>query len=146
MKTKTIKQTIIFKTNPQQVYQALMDSKLHSKFTGSKAKISKKVGGKFSAYDGYIEGVNLELVKDKKIVQKWRGADWPRKTDADKKLASNKGLHFSTANFSLVKTKTGTKLTFTQTGVPQEHAKAISDGWHEHYWEPMKEMLEKKKV
>ncbi|MBI4163662.1 MAG: SRPBCC domain-containing protein [Candidatus Aenigmarchaeota archaeon] len=133
MKTKAIKQTVTFKTSPGKVYQALMNSKLHSKFTGSKAKMSNKVGGKFSAYDGYIEGVNLELVKYKKIVQKWRGGDWPRD-------------HYSVVTFSLKQIKSGTKLTFTQIGVPQEHAKAISDGWHEHYWEPMKKMLETKKL
>ena len=131
MKTKTIKQTVTFKTTPYEVYEALMDSKKHTVFTGSKAKISRKVDGKFTAYDGWIEGKNLELVKDKKIVQAWRGADW------------GKG-QFSKAIFLLTKIKAGTKLAFTQTGVPAEHAKAISDGWHEHYWEPIKEMLEHK--
>ncbi len=130
MKTKTIKQIITFKAAPETVYEALMNSKLHSKFTNSKAKMSNKIGGKFSAYDRYIEGINLELVKNKKIVQKWRGQDWPQN-------------HYSKAIFSILKTKSGTKLTFTQTGVPIEHYKPISDGWHEHYWEPMKRMLEK---
>src|SRR3989338_1897135 len=130
MKTESIKQVVTFKTTPHEVYEILMDSKNHTKFTGSKAKISREVGGKFSAYDGYLEGVNLELVKDKKIVQKWHGADWVE------------GI-YSKATFSLKPVKSGTKLTFTQTGVPQEHRKSISEGWHEHYWEPMKEMLEK---
>lgn len=45
MKTKTIKQTIFFKAEPHDVYEALMDSKKHSKFTGDKAVISRKEGG-----------------------------------------------------------------------------------------------------
>jgi len=33
--------------------------KKHSKFTGDKATISRKIVGKFSAFDGYSEGTNL---------------------------------------------------------------------------------------
>ncbi len=127
---KTIKQIVVFKASSHEVYEALMNSKKHSQFTGDVAKISTKAGGKISAYSGYIEGKNLELVKDKKIVQEWRAADWPEN-------------HFSKATFLLEETKDGCKLTFTQENVPDKFAKAIGDGWHEHYWEPMKEMLEK---
>ena len=89
-----------------------------------------KINGKFSVFSGYAKGINLKLIPGKKIVQKWHGADWVE------------GI-YSKATFSLKPVKSGTKLTFTQTGVPQEHRKSISEGWHEHYWEPMKEMLEK---
>ena len=75
MKTRTIRQTVAFKATPHEVFEALMDSKKHSEFTGGKAKISRNVSGKFTAYDGYAEGTNLELVKDKKIVQTWRASD-----------------------------------------------------------------------
>jgi activator of HSP90 ATPase len=69
-------------------------------------------------------------VPDKKIVQSWRGSDWP------------KG-HFSKAIFSLKKIKNGTRLTFTQSGVPDQHYRDIRQGWRDYYWKPMKEMLEK---
>ena len=130
MKTKTIKQSVNFKATPHEVYEALMDSKKHSKFTSSRASISRNIGGKFIAYDGYISGTNLELVPDKKIVQSWTCTDW------------SEG-HFSKATFLLKKIAKGTKLVFTQTGVPEEFYEEISNGWHEHYWEHMKRMLEK---
>ncbi len=63
---KTIQQAVILKVSPHEVYEALMDSRKHSKFTGEEASISREVGGKFSAYGDYITGVNLELVPDKK--------------------------------------------------------------------------------
>ena len=66
----------------QEIYDALMDSKKNSLFTNGKASISKKVGGKFSAYDGYATGKNLELVEGKKIVQTWRASDW-KESDVD---------------------------------------------------------------
>ncbi|MBM2832567.1 MAG: YndB domain-containing protein, partial [Dehalococcoidia bacterium] len=54
-----------------------MDSRKHAKFTGDSATISREIGGKFTAYGDYAEGINLELVPDKKVVQSWRGSDWP---------------------------------------------------------------------
>lgn len=130
MKTKSIKQSVTIKATPKEIYEALMDSKKHSKFTGDKASISNKVGGKFSAYGGYCFGTNLELVPNKKIVQSWSSTDW------------QKG-HFSKATFSLSKTKTGTKLTFTQSGVPAQHHSSIKQGWIDFYWNPLKKMFEK---
>jgi activator of HSP90 ATPase len=130
MKTATIKQSATFKASPHEVYEALMDSRKHSKFTDSKASISRRIGGKFTAYDGYIEGVNLELVPDEKIVQSWRGSDWP-------------DGHYSKAIFALKKVEGGTRLTFTQTDVPEDQYESISQGWRDYYWKPMKKMLEK---
>jgi activator of HSP90 ATPase len=129
MKTRTIKQTISFKSPPSEIYELLMDSEKHSIITGAPAKISKKVGGKISAYEGYISGKNMELVKNKKIVQKWRGSDWP-------------AGHYSIATFEFIKMKSGTKLIFTQTSVPEEEYENVAQGWYEFYWNPMKEMLQ----
>ena len=129
MKTKDIHQTIIFKASPHEVYEALMYSKLHAKFTGAPAKISREVGGKFTAYGDYIDGENLELVPDKKVVQKWRGNEWPQG-------------HYSVITFSLTQIKEGTRLDFKQTSVPEEHVEHIRQGWIEHYWDKMKKTFE----
>jgi activator of HSP90 ATPase len=130
MNTKTVRQTITFKAPPHDVYEALMDSKKHSKFTGDKASISRKVGGKFSAFDGYSEGTNLELIPDNKIVQAWRASDWPEG-------------HYSQVAFTFKEIPGGTRLLFTQTGVPEGQFDDISQGWRDYYWAPLKEMLEK---
>jgi activator of HSP90 ATPase len=130
METKSIRQTVTIKATPHDVYEALMDAKKHAAFTGGKAVISRAVGGKFSAFDGYAEGVNLELVPDKKIVQTWHAEDWPEG-------------HFSKATFTLAKVEGGTRLTFTQTGVPAEQQEEVAKGWRDYYWTPLKEMLEK---
>ena len=130
MKTKTIRQSVTIKATPREVYEALMDSRKHSKFTGAKARISRKMSGKFTAYGKYIQGINLDLVPGKRIVQAWRGSDWP------------KG-HYSMATFSFKRVKAGTRLVFTQIGVPDREYKGIHQGWRDYYWKPMKEMLEK---
>ena len=128
---KTIKQSVSFKALPSQVYNALIDSKLHAKFSKAKAKISKKIGGKFTAYDGYLTGKNLILVPGKKIVQSWHSSEWA------------KG-HMSKVTFIFKKIKTGTKLMFTHNNVPLNDVKDVTEGWKKFYWQPMKKMLEKK--
>ena len=42
---KTIRQSVTFKATPHAVYEALMDSRKHARFTGDAASISRKVGG-----------------------------------------------------------------------------------------------------
>ena len=130
MKTKTIRQVVAIKAKARDIYETLMDSKKHSKMTGGKAKISRKIGGKISAYDDYIEGVNLELIPNKKIIQAWRGSDWT-------------AGHYSKAIFTLSPIRGGTRLTFTQSGVPSDQYDSIKQGWIYFYWKPMKVLLEK---
>jgi activator of HSP90 ATPase len=130
MNTKSIRQSVTIKAGPHEVYEALMDARKHAAFTGGRAVISREVGSRFSTFDGYAEGVNLELVPDRKIVQTWRASDWPEG-------------HYSRATFALEGVKGGTRLVFTQTGVPEASYEDIAQGWRDYYWKPMKEMLEK---
>ncbi len=130
MKTRTIRQSVTLPAPPEAVYQALMTSRGHAAFTGAPARISPRVGGRFSAWGDYIHGKNLELVPGKKIVQAWQPSEegWP----AD---------HFSRVTFKLAPTKGGTRITFTQSGVVAEHAGHLSSGWKESYWEPLRRYL-----
>jgi activator of HSP90 ATPase len=129
--TKTIEQSVTFNASPHEVYEALMDSEKHSQFTGAKAVISREVGGSFTAYDGALSGTILELVPDTKIVENWLGSDEGWVPD-----------HYSTATFSLEAVDGGTRLTFVQTGVPEQSFEQISSGWQTYYWPKMKQMLE----
>ena len=130
MKTKTIRQTVLFKVSSHEVFEALMDSKKHSKFSGAKASISRKIGGKFSVYNGYAAGKNLEIIPDKKIIQSWCASDW------DEAAISTVVFEFSTI-------KSGSRLQFTHSQIPAEHAESIAQGWKDFYWKPMKEMFSK---
>lgn len=130
MRTRTLRQTATFPAPPEEVYRALMTSQGHTAFTGATARISPKVGGRFTAWDGYITGVNIELVPPRRIVQKWRPQEegWPED-------------HYSTVTFVLTATPQGTRLTFTHAGVVAEHAGHLAAGWREHYWGPLREYL-----
>jgi activator of HSP90 ATPase len=121
MKTKTLHQSVVFETDPHEVYEVLMDSKKHAAFTGAKATIGREVGDSFSVWDEWATGSNVELVPNKKIVQRWRGADWPTG-------------HYSVVRFELKKVDRGTRLDFTQTGIPETLYEEIAKGWKEWYW------------
>jgi activator of HSP90 ATPase len=123
---KTIRQTATIRgATPHEIYETIMDSKKHSRLSGSRTTVGRRVGGPFRVGRD-LEGKNLALVKDKKIVQSWRSNDWP------------KG-HYSRATFSLARTTGGTRITFRQSGVPDKHYRSITSGWREYYWEPLKE-------
>jgi len=126
---RRIRQTVTINATPRAVYEALMDSRRHAKFTGGAARISRKVGGAFSVFDGYARGVNVALERNRRIVQTWRANDWPAR-------------HYSLVTFALTKASKGTRLTFTQTNIPSDQVESVRQGWKEFYWTPLKAMLE----
>ncbi|MEI7604080.1 MAG: SRPBCC family protein [bacterium] len=130
MKTRDIKQVLRFQAPIKEIYEMLMDEKKHSELTGSKAIISEKVDGEFSLYDGSITGKNLQLVKNKKIVQEWRYdfPDWPED-------------YFSIVTFTFKDDNGNTKLYFSHEDIPAQFVDDIEDGWHQYYWKPMKKIL-----
>jgi activator of HSP90 ATPase len=133
--SKTIVQKIVFKnTTPGVLYDLYMNAKKHAMVTGAPATITAKEGSKYTAHGSYITGKNLRLVKDRLIVQTWRGADW-EKDDPDSTFIielSPKGkdviLHAIHAN------------------LPDKHAGSIDKGWHDHYWNPWKMHLAGKPI
>lgn len=128
MRTKTLQQTMTFKASPRAVYEMLMDSRKHASLSGVKANISRKPGGRFSAWGGHLTGYNLVLKPGKKIVQAWRATGWWPD-------------HYSIAIYDLQKVKGGTRLRFTQIGIPPNRYSGHYRGWIETYWTPMQEMF-----
>jgi activator of HSP90 ATPase len=127
---KTIRQSAVIKgATPSDVYDTLMDSKKHGALSGQKTTVSRRVGGTFKVGHD-LEGKHLRLTKDKRIVQSWRANSWP------------KGK-YSRATFALAKTAGGTKITFTQTGVPDEFYREIASGWKAYYWTPLQKKFAK---
>jgi len=110
-----------------------MDEKKHAAFTSSEVSMSTEPNGKFSVFDGYCHGYNIELIEGKKIVQAWHFTEegWPED-------------HFSTCTFLFKPVGKKTKLTFLQTNVPEQIAASLKSGWKEIYWGPMKAYLSHK--
>ncbi len=131
-KTTVLKQTIIIPADPEKVYDAFVNAKTHSEFTGSKATGKPVVGAEFTAWDGYIFGKNLELVKGKKIVQEWKTTDWPE------------GYGPSRFELTFKKVKEGTQINMIHSNIPQEQKDELDEGWNEFYWTPLREYFSRK--
>ncbi|HMD13727.1 MAG TPA: SRPBCC domain-containing protein, partial [Bacteroidota bacterium] len=132
---KTIVQKILFKnTTSKDLYNLYMDAKKHSMISGTPATISAKIGSKYSLYGGYITGKTLHLVKDRQIVQTWRGSNW-EKSDAD-----------STFIINLERKGKDVVLHAIHANVPDKHAGHLSKGWHDHYWNPWKQYVAGKPI
>ncbi len=124
-----IHQEVSFKATPQRIYTALTDSKQFSSATGgAPAEISGEDGGAFSCFGGMIEGRNIELVPNRRIVQAWRAKPWPE------------GV-YSIVKFELRGDGKGTKLVLDHTGYPEGEEAHLAPGWDANYWQPLKKYL-----
>ncbi|MFZ1979541.1 MAG: SRPBCC domain-containing protein [Bacteroidota bacterium] len=133
--SKTIIQKVVFKNaTAKDLYNLYMDEKKHSMATAVPARISRKVGGRYSVHNGYITGKNLHLVKDKLIVQTWRAQDW-----SDSDLDSTFILSMEQRGKDVV-------LQVVHANVPDKQVKGIDKGWHAFYWEPWKKFLSGKPI
>lgn len=132
MELKTIHQSVILPASPHAIYQGFIDAKTHAAMTGGAATSDPKVGGKFTAWDGYIWGEFRELVPNERIVELWQTSEWP-----DDEPPSTLTLEFKSH-------PDGTELTLTHDDVPAEQADNYDQGWHDHYWTPMSEYFGKR--
>ena len=122
---ESIKLTKTFAVKPKVIYSAWLNSRKHSKMTGSKAKINSKLNSKFSAWDGYITGKTTELKPDEKIVQQQRTSEFP--DDAPDSIIEIK----------LTETDKGTKLTMFHKNIPDGQGESYENGWIDFYFKPM---------
>lgn len=131
MKFQVIRQTALIGASPTEVYEAYVNPATHSEFTGSPAKGSPKVGGRFTAWDGYISGKFLELEKGKKIVHEWKTTEWPA------------GYPPSIVELTLKPKGRKTEVKMVQSMAPADQAESYAEGWIEYYWEPLKKHFKK---
>ena len=128
----TIVQEEIFDAAPMDVYEALVEPRLHAAFTGSPVTGDPVEGSAFTAWDGYIRGTHERLVPGARIVQAWRTTEFPA-AHADSRL-----------EIELRPVAGGkTRLRLTHTGVPQKQAKQYETGWVDHYWAPLRQYFKR---
>ncbi len=122
--TKAIQQSVEFKASPATLFEMYVDSRKHSKATGAPAKVSRKAGASFIAFDGALRGRNLIVVPNKMIVQTWRSSAF-KKSDADSILV-----------ITFTKTSSGTRVDLVHVNVPEQDHQGVTEGWNKYYWEP----------
>jgi len=117
----------VLPASPQEVYDAWLDSKEHSAMTGGTARISARVGTDFEAWDGYIQGRNLELEVGRRIVQSWRTSEFAQDQED------------SRVEITLQPTDQGTRLTLVHSNLPENQKEQYRQGWRDNYFQPMKQ-------
>ncbi len=127
MKTDSIRMSAVIPADPKAIYEAWMSSKGHAAMTGSGAAVTAKVGGTFTAWDGYISGTTLELEPGLRIVQAWRTSEFAEE-DPDSRL-----------EMLLEKAPKGTRVTLVHTKIPPGQGPSYRKGWIDFYFTPMKE-------
>jgi uncharacterized protein YndB with AHSA1/START domain len=115
----------VIPASPTEIYQAWLDSIIHSEMTGGEANMSEEVGADVSAWDGYITGRNLELVPGERIVQSWRTTEF------------DDVYEDSIVTILLQEADDGTLLTLEHSNVPDAQKSYEEGGWQSNYFEPM---------
>jgi uncharacterized protein YndB with AHSA1/START domain len=123
-----IHQEVDFKAPPERIYDALLDAKQFAAFTKDTAEVQPRAGETFKLFGGRIEGRNVELIPNQRIVQAWRPAAWPP------------GV-YSIVRFELVPHASGTRVVLDHAGFTADHWETLSEGWLARYWDPLHKYL-----
>jgi activator of HSP90 ATPase len=126
--TPTIWQRVKFSASPGTLFEMYMDSKKHAAATGAPAKLSRKVGGTWSAHGGAIGGKNLLIEPGRRIVQAWRAGFWKKD-------------EFSVLIMTFERAPGGAVVEIAHVGVPQHDQKGVRNGWPSFYWKRWKNYL-----
>jgi len=113
-----------FHASPERFYHAIVDQKKFADFSGMPATIDATQGGAISMFGGLIQGRNIELVPNQRIVQAWRPASW------------SPGV-YSVVHFEFKPAGAGTNLTFDHTGFASGLYDHLDWGWKNRYWGPL---------
>ena len=119
--------TVTINAKAEDIYAAWLSTDGHSAITGSPAKVDGVVDGDFVAWDGYIQGMFLELESNRRILQAWRTGEFPPEVED------------SIVEILLEEEHEKTKLTLNHSNIPEGQAESYKTGWEDFYFKPMRE-------
>lgn len=127
--TTKIHQEVNIEASAATVFDTLTQASRFSKMSGgAPAEIDATAGGAFSCFGAMIEGRNIELVKNERLVQAWRAANW------------EPGV-YSIVSFQLRPAGSGTLVVLDHSAFPDGQAEHLAKGWHANYWEPLAKLV-----
>lgn len=124
---KTYKKYFKLAAGVEDVYNALTNKVMIEIWTGEDAEMEETPGTEFSLWGGSISGLNLEFVKNAKIVQEWYFGEQDEKSIVTIKLHPDKN---------------GTSMEVVQTNVPDDAYDNIAEGWEGDYFASLNELFE----
>jgi activator of HSP90 ATPase len=124
--TGHVRQEVSFNAPVDDVFDALVDARQFAAMSGSRARGNVLPGGRFSYFNGMVEGTNLEVDAPSMVVQSWRLRHWQRDC-------------FSVVAFRLHGNAGGTRLLLQQWGFPEDQN--LEPMWDRMYWIPIRRFL-----
>ena len=128
--TTTVNANDEFRTTAEEMYQTFTDPQRLAAFTRAPPRLFEgaKPGAKFAIFDGNVTGEFVTLEAPKKIVQKWRLAQWPTGH------MSNLEIVFDQNDVDRV-----TNMRVTWTGVPVGQEEVVRRNWEGYYVRSIKQ-------
>jgi uncharacterized protein YndB with AHSA1/START domain len=125
------KMSTVLPAEPAAIYRAWLDARTHAAFTGGGAATSSpRIGGAFTAWEGYIRGTYLALEPGERIVHAWRTTDFPEAAPD------------SRVEVLLEATRGGTLLTVVHAQIPAGQEVDYQASWSDFYFRPMKKYFQ----
>jgi len=121
-----VRQEVSFNAAVDDVFEVLFDGHLFAAMSGARARNNAVPGGRFSYFNGMVEGTNLEVNAPTLVVQSWRLRHWQRDC-------------FSVVAFRLCSEAGGTRLLLQQWGFPEDQN--LEPMWDRMYWIPVRRFL-----
>jgi len=112
--------------SPALIYESWLDATGHARMTGASATSQPRVGGAFTAWDGYISGTFLALEPGRRLLMAWRTTEFPD------------GSPDSQVEVVLDSTAGGATVTLRHSHIPDGQAENYRQGWVDYYFNPMK--------
>jgi uncharacterized protein YndB with AHSA1/START domain len=126
MTMESIRVSAVLPAEPERIYRAWLNSREHTAMTGGAASIVPIVGGRHTAWDGYIEGDTLELEENRRISQTWSTTEFPE------------GAPASRVEILFEAEDGATRVTVVHTDIPEGDGARYEQGWVEFYFAPMR--------
>jgi uncharacterized protein YndB with AHSA1/START domain len=125
MGTEAIEVTAVIPASAAEVYAAWLDSEGHTAMTGGDAVIDAVVGGKHSAWGGYISGETRALEAGRRIEQTWYAQDFPE------------GSAPSLIVVTIEDDGEKARVHIAHSDIPEGMGPSYESGWQQHYFTPM---------
>ena len=128
---KIIKQKYEINSSLDKVWQALTNQNEINAWGAGPAVMTDKEGSEFKLWGGSIWGKNIEVIKNKKLVQ-----DWFSENEIEEEP--------SKVTFNLKENGSIIEIELIQENVPDNVYSKINDGWKDYYLGAIKNYLENK--
>jgi len=127
--SKAIQQSVRFAASPEELFEMYIDSKKHSAATGGRAKMSRKEGAAFTAWNGQLRGKNLLIIPNRLVMQAWRATHWPASAPDSMLLLAFREV------------RGGGRVDLLHVNVPELDREGVTKGWKKYYWTPWKKYI-----